>query len=340
MLTFNRWIQRLSPYFVPLLLISCVCPFVGGERLSVGDILSVIVGGSGWNSASEIFFYFRLPRVILAICTGGALALAGSVFQAILRNPLATPYTLGVTGGSSLGAVTAIFIPGLNFAWGPLSSVQFFSLLGSGLVTWFIYFLATRKEGLSMTTLLLAGVTLGIFCGAVISFLRYLASPNLLVSMERWIIGGLDVNGFSDLSAIFPFLLPGVGLLFLQIRKLNHLGLGDEMATGYGINVQSVQRASFIGGSLATAGVVSLTGPIGFIGLIVPHAVRRLSGSDYRIILPASFFAGGSLLVVCDTVSRTLLYPTEIPTGVITTLIGVPFFIHLLLSKKRMTGLY
>ena len=338
MLTIKRWLCVLFIYLIPVVCVLGVCPFIGGEHLEAGKILSVIGSDSVWSTDAEIFFYFRIPRILLALLAGGTLALTGAVFQGILRNPLATPYTLGVTGGSSLGAVTAILLPTLNVARGPFSAVQLSSLIGAALVMAFIYLLAARSGGMSMNTLLLAGVTISIFCGAMITFLRYLASPNLLVSIEHWLLGGLDVMGFQELSVIFPLLVPGVGLLFMQMNTLNHLELGEELATGYGVDVKRVQQASFLGGCLATTGVVSLTGPIGFVGLVVPHAVRKLSGIDYRIVLPASFLTGGALLVVCDTVARTIIYPTEIPTGVITSIVGVPCFIYLLLARKSVYG--
>jgi len=152
--------------------------------------------------------------------------------------------------------------------------------------------------------------------------------------MDHWLMGGLDIVGYRSLAALLPLLLPGAGMLFMQMGSYNLLALGEEMALGYGVDVISVQRLSLIGGGLATAGAVSIAGPIGFVGLLVPHAVRRLSGFDHRILLPASFLAGGTLLVICDTIARTIVAPTEMPVGIITALVGGPFFIYLLFRKK------
>jgi iron complex transport system permease protein len=185
-----------------------------------------------------------------------------------------------------------------------------------------------------MNTLLLAGVTVSILCGAMTQLIRYLASPNQMVMMDHWMMGGLDVIGYRELSALLPLLLPGLTLLLSQMGTLNHLSLGEEMALGQGIDVATVQKLSFIGGGLATTGAVSLAGPIGFVGLLVPHAVRRLSGFDHRILLPGSFLAGGAFLVACDTVARTVVSPTEMPVGIITALVGGPFFVYLLLKKR------
>ncbi len=316
-------------------MVVAICPFLGGEVLNFTDIVTAVTHRGPWNADSEIFFFHRLPRVILAFLAGSALGLTGAVFQAILRNPLATPYTLGITGGGSLGAVIAITVPNLYFSWGIFNAVQLLSLVGSTAAMAFIYFLARTQGRLSMNSLLLAGISVSIFSGAMILFLRYLANPNFLLSVERWLMGGLDVTGFNEIALLFPLYLPGIGLLFLQMRSLNQLTLGDEIAAGYGVDVKRVQQCAFIGGSLATAGVVAVAGPIGFIGLVVPHIVRRLSGVNQVIVLPASFIAGGAFLVACDTMARTMFYPREIPVGIITALIGVPIFIHLLIGIRR-----
>jgi iron complex transport system permease protein len=317
-LTFGRWCMLLLAYAVPFALVLAVAPFIGSESLGGPDILRL-----------------RLPRVILGLLAGGGLALAGAAFQVILRNPLAEPFTLGVTGGSAVGAVLALSVPALAFSVGPFSTVQVLSLIGAAFSLGLIYRLAKRPHGISMNTLLLAGVTVSILSAGAIMFIRYLANPYALMSMNRWLMGGLDVIGYRDLAALLPFYLPGLVLLLLQAPALNQLSLGEEMAAGHGVEVAMVQRWSFLGGGLLTAAIVSLTGPIGFVGLIVPHAVRRLSGFDQRVVLPASFLLGGAFLAACDTAARTLLAPLELPVGVVTALIGGPLFIRILLGRRR-----
>ena len=317
LLTPGRCLLRIVAYLVPCALVVCVAPLIG----SVG-------------TTSEILWALRVPRVLLGLLAGGTLALVGASLQVILRNPLATPYTLGVTGGGALGAVVAISVPGLSLANGPLSTVQVFALVGCGAALTLIYAFARRAQGISMPMLLLAGVTIGILCGALMLLVRYLASPNLLVAMDRWVMGGLDEPGYRGLAALAPFLLPGLGLLVLQIPKLNHLSLGEEMAAGHGIDVAAVHREVFLGAGLATAAVVSVTGPIGFVGLIVPHAVRRLSGFDHRVVLPASFLLGGAFLIACDTLARIVMAPSEMPVGILTALVGGPVFIGILLRRR------
>ena len=266
---------------------------------------------------------------------GGGLALVGAVFQTVFRNPLAEPYTLGVTGGAVVGAVAAISVPGLLIGWGPFTSVQIFSLAGAGATLLFLFRLSQRPEGIAVNTLLLAGITVNILASGIVLFIRYMVTPGLLIEVDRWLMGGIDVVGYNGIASILPFLLPGAGLLLLRVADLNALELGDDLAMGYGVNLRQLHRHMFIGGGLLTAAVVSLAGPIGFVGLVVPHIVKRLSGHDHRIVVPASFLLGAAVLVGCDTVARTIIAPTEMPVGIITALVGAPIFIRLLFLKRR-----
>ena len=337
-LTPRRCCLSIAGYVALALLVVAIAPLIGAERIELANVRDDLIGSREWTADTRILVNHRLSRVLLGFLAGGTLALVGSVFQVVLRNPLASPTTLGVTGGGALGAVLAIYVPHLAIRAGPFSSVQVFSLLGSAIVLGLIWLIAKRPIGLSMHSLLLAGVTIGILCTALSGMIRYLARPEVLVTMEHWTMGGVAVVGYGEIAATLPMLCVGTVLLFMQMPALNHLALGDEMALGHGIDVGSVQRLSFVGAGVATAGVVSVVGPIGFIGLLVPHAVRRLSGFDHRIVLCGSFLAGGALLVLCDAVARTIVAPTEIPVGIITTVVGAPFFIYLLVGRSRGTG--
>ena len=333
-MTRRKWVIYVLCYLLLAAAAVAVGPMVGAESLDLATVIRQLFSGEGFSIDTEIFMFQRLPRVLLAILAGGSLALVGSVFQVILRNPLAAPYTLGVTGGSAVGAVLAISVPALAFSAGPFNSPQILSLAGAAVTLGLLYAIARRPDGVSMNTLLLAGVTVGILCSAIILLIRYLASPDLLVAMDRWLMGGLDVVGYGELATILPLVVPGIGLLFMQASSLNHLSIGSEMATGHGVDVRSVQRICFFAGGLTTAGVVSLAGPIGFVGLLVPHMVRRISGLDHRVVLVGSFMAGGAFLVISDAIARTIVAPTEMPVGVITAVIGGPFFVYLLLKSK------
>ncbi|MBN2377883.1 MAG: iron ABC transporter permease [Sedimentisphaerales bacterium] len=336
LLTRKKFLTAIFCYLVLTVIVLSLTPFVGSENLDESVIYRELTSGTSadWSGDTRIFVSQRIPRVLLGFLIGGSLALVGSVFQVIFRNPLASPATLGVTAGGAVGAVLAISVPALAFQIGPISTVQLFSLAGSAATMFFIYLMARRPQGLSMNTLLLAGVTVGILAAAVSQLIRYLANPQLLMAMDRWLMGGLDVIGYQQLGALMPMLLPGAGLLFLQLNNLNHLSLGSEMARGHGVDVGSVQRCCFVGGTLVTAAAVSLAGPIAFVGLVVPHIVRLVSGYDHRIVLPGAFLAGGSLLAACDCLARTIVAPTEMPVGIITAIIGGPFFILLLLRGK------
>ena len=334
LLTRRRCLLSVLCYLVLAIAVLVITPLIGGEQLDMRLVRREALEGKIYSADSNIFFFQRIPRVALAFVAGAALAAVGCVFQVILRNPLAAPATLGATAGGALGAVIAISIPGFYLRVGPFSSIQMMALAGAALTLSMIYVIARRPQGVSMNTLLLAGVTMGILCGAMNMLVQYLASPHRLVAMNRWMMGGLDVVGYRDLAAMLPLLAPGLGLLFMQMASLNHLALGDEMAAGHGVDVRMVHLVSFVGGSLATASVVSVAGPITLVGLLVPHAVRRISGFDHRVVLPGAFLLGGSLLAVCDTVARVIVRPTEMPVGIITAVVGGPFFIYLLLKRR------
>lgn len=338
-LTSRKWLLLLALYAVPFVLCGVILPFVGPG----GEALAGPYTASSQEADAFIFYELRLPRVILALLAGGALALTGACFQVILRNPLAEPYTLGVTGGAAVGAVLGLSVDWLAHSFGPFSTVQVFALVGAIAVMFVIYRLARRPQGISMSVLLLAGVTLSIFCGGLVLLMRCLAAPHSLISMDHWLMGGLNVLGLRELLPLAPLLAAGLIILLAQMPALNHLALGEGLAAGHGVDVARVQKMVFLGGSLLTAGVVSLTGPIGFVGLIIPHAVRRLSGFDQRVVVPASFLLGGAFLALCDTAGRSLvpmLVPQvsaaqQIPVGVITAVIGGPVFIKILLGRRR-----
>jgi iron complex transport system permease protein len=324
----------LTLYILLSLAVLILCPLHGSETLNLKTIAHDITTNQAWSVDTQIFVLQRLPRITLGFIVGGILALVGSVFQVMLRNPLATPYTLGVMGGASLGAFIAFSVPGLYFAWGPFSSIQLLSLAGAAIVFILIYIISYRGQQVTTNTLLLAGVTIGILCGSLTMLVRYLTNPNMLVSMDRWLMGRLDIVGFQQIIAILPFAIIGAAAIIANAGALNLFSLGQDMAAAHGVNVRRTIILCFAGGSMATAAAVSVAGPIGFIGLIIPHVVKKLSGYDHRIVLPASFLAGGSFLVICDTVARTAISPTEMPVGIITAIVGSPFFIYLLTRNK------
>ena len=316
--------------FVSMIAAVLLAPLIGSTPISLARAFSATPPFAD-NVDAQIFFVARLPRVLAAALVGGTLAAAGVVFQGLLRNPLATPYTLGVSAGAALGAMVAITFG----AAAPMLGITSASLAGAALAVAVVYALArARHRGLSTTVLLLAGVTLNAFFSAMILFVQYLGSPADLFRAMRWLMGDLDVAGFTPVVAAVPFVFIAFAGFAWLARPLNLLSIGVEAAGSRGVDVERAQRVAFFSASLATGAAVSVGGPIGFVGIIVPHLVRLLTGADHRLVLPASTFFGAAFLVACDAVARTALSPLELPVGVITAVIGGPFFLWLLVRHR------
>jgi iron complex transport system permease protein len=283
------------------------------------------------NVDAQIFFLARLPRALAAALVGCALSAAGVVFQGLLRNPLATPYTLGVSAGAALGAMIAITF---GAVW-PVGGVATASLAGALLAVLVVYALASaRHRGLSTTVLLLAGVTLNAFFSALILFVQYVSNFADTYRALRWLMGDLDVASYLPILAALPFVFVAFLAFAWLARPLNLLSLGAEAAGTRGVNVVVAQRVAFFSASIATGAAVSVGGPIGFVGIIVPHLARLVVGADHRVVLPASALFGGAFLVACDVLARTAFTPLELPVGIVTALIGGPFFLWLLLRRR------
>jgi ABC-type Fe3+-siderophore transport system permease subunit len=309
-----------------------LAPLVGSTSISLARVFDRSIPFAD-NVYAQIFFVARMPRVVAGAVTGAALAAAGVVFQAMLRNPLATPFTLGVSAGASLGAMLAIAL-GLAVSFGPFSGVPLASLIGAAAAAAVVYRLATMEgRAMSTTVLLLAGVTLNAFFSALILFVQYLSDFAQVYRATRWLMGDLDVGSFQPVFASLPLVVAAFVMFAFLPSSLNLLSVGADAAAARGVDVARAQRLAFVSASLATAAAVSLSGPIGFIGIVVPHLVRLLVGVDHRIVLPASALFGAAFLVACDLAARTLLAPVEIPVGVVTAMLGGPFFLWLLIRR-------
>jgi ABC-type Fe3+-siderophore transport system permease subunit len=316
--------------FAMMLVAVFAAPFIGSTPLSLANVFSPSVAFAD-NVDAQIFFLARLPRALAAAVVGATLAAAGVVFQGLLQNPLATPYTLGVSAGASLGAMIAITFG----ATLPFGGVGIASLGGALLAVLVVYALATaRHHGLSTTVLLLSGVTLNAFFSALILFVQYLSGFAETYRALRWLMGDLDVAGYAPIVSALPLVGVAFAAFVWLARPLNLMSLGDEAAGARGLDVRRAQRIAFFSASIATGAAVSIGGPIGFVGIIVPHLVRLVVGADHRLVLPASTFFGAGFLVLCDVLARTALAPMELPVGIITALIGGPFFLWLLLKKR------
>jgi iron complex transport system permease protein len=274
----------------------------------------------------------RLPRVVLGALSGSGLAVVGVAFQAVLRNPLAEPYVLGVSGGSALGATIAILFGIAGSSWLGASVVPLAALAGGIAATFAVYALARGGTPGSATSMLLAGVVVNAFASAIITFVKTLVSASKAQELLFWLVGFLDVQSWREIAMVAVYAGAGAALLMRDAGRLNLLALGDEAAGGLGVDVRALERRTFFACSAVVGAIVSLTGLIGFVGLVVPHALRRVVGPDVRVLMPASFFAGGGLLVLCDLVSRLSFrwLHSEPPVGAVTALIGGPVFLVLL----------
>jgi len=304
-----------------------ITPWIGSTPVTWRNVVA------GVSPDREIFLIARLPRILFGAIAGGALAVAGVLFQAILRNSLATPFTLGVSTGSSFGAVVAIWL-GFGTVVLGIPFVSLAAFVGAFLTILLVFFIARTGKALPTFTLLLAGVTLNFVFGALIMFIHFAANFTQGYMMTRWTMGSVDTADMNAVMRTAPFVIACLIALIWISPQLNPLAGGEEWATSRGVNVGRLKKSSYFIGSILTGAITAFTGPIGFVDLIVPHAIRLAAGPDHRILIPASFFLGSAFLVLCDTAARTIFAPTEIPVGVITALIGGPFFIVLLRRKR------
>jgi iron complex transport system permease protein len=294
---------------------------VGSIAIGPLDVLATLLDGNG-GVAGDVVRSLRLPRALTGFACGGLLALAGALLQVLLRNPLADPYVLGISGGAGIGALLAIVL-GLGVAG--VNGLAFAGALGAMLL---VFGLAHGEGGWTHSRLLLTGVIVAAGCGAVVTLMLAMAPDDRLRGMLFWLMGDLSQTGDPQLVLILLATVLLVSLPFA--RELNLLARGADVAQALGVAVRPLRRGVYLVASLATAAAVTHAGAIGFIGLIVPHLVRLATGNDQRLLLPASVLAGGSLLVIADTLARTILAPQQLPVGVLTALIGVPVFLFLL----------
>jgi iron complex transport system permease protein len=340
-LTRRRWAMTLFVLSSASLLIALFSLHFGTESIGPMQAISILwqtfrAGGMAVESADPtvvILLQLRLPRVLLAFLVGGCLAAVGTALQAMLRNPLADPYVLGISSGAALGAALAILL-GLEASLLAFSTLPLCAFGGGLLALAIVYRVATSSGALPVQSLLLAGVILNAIFSALIMFATSMMSPSRSFAITSWLMGTLTAPSYPAL-AILAMYVTGGGLMLLgQARALNVLTLGEESAKSLGVEVERVKKTIFIVSALLTGAVVSASGLIGFIGMMVPHAVRMLVGPDHRILLPASVLAGGAFLTAADAVARSVLAPSEIPVGVITALVGGPCFLYFLVYRK------
>ena len=309
--------------------------------VSVGSVKVPI--STLWNTgadeiATNIVWKIRMPRVVLAGLVGASLAIAGAAFQGLLKNPLADPYTLGVSSGASVGAVATLFF-GISVPFLGIFTLPVFSMIGA-LVTMLlvITFAKLVDRAMKMETIILTGIIFSSFLGSVISLMIALTGEELR-QIIGWLLGSVSMRGWSFVQMALPFIIIGTLLLWLNRRELNAMLFGEERAKHLGVNVKQRKMMILVGGSMLTGTAVAVSGTIGFVGLVVPHMTRLLFGSDNRHVLPLSFINGAALLIVCDLVSRTIISPTELPIGVITAFIGAPVFAFIFFRQRKKGGI-
>jgi iron complex transport system permease protein len=313
----------------------------GAESISYTDVVDIFLrwlhNGSAWMESAEpnfmILMYVRLPRIVLAFMVGGCLATVGVGLQALLRNPLADPYVLGISSGAALGAALAMLI-GAGTTIIAISSLPVFAFIGGLLSIGIVYRIAVSYGHLPVHTLLLAGVVLNSVFSALIMFITSIMDPNRSFGMMSWLMGTLLAPDYPALGALALYVGVGTAVLASQSSALNILTLGEESARSLGVEVERLKKIIFVTAALLTGAVVSVSGLIGFVGMVIPHAVRLFVGPDHRLLLPASALVGGMFLVIADALARTLLAPSEIPVGVVTALAGGPIFLYLLTRRK------
>lgn len=303
-----------------------ICPFLGIRNLSIADVLEA----ERWR---HIFLMIRLPRTLAAFFAGGALAVAGMVYQALFRNPLASPYTLGVSGGAALGAALCI-AAGAGGSVVGLSAVSAGSFVGAAGAVMLVYVFAWSRESNS-TTLLLAGVVVATVCSGLIMFVHYITPLRHSFQIMRWIMGGVDGTSYPLLAIMVVPVAVFFGVTVLMLPQLDQFLTGDSLAHSRGINVRQSRNAFIVVTACAVGAVVSVCGPIGFVGIIAPHACRMLlPGTRHRLLAAGSCMLGGAFLVLSDTLARTISPPAEIPVGIITALLGGPFFLLVLFRRR------
>ena len=331
------WTFLLIVLTVGLLLSIIVAVCIGVIDISPGKVLSILFGQitDPNDTDANIIMSIRLPRVLLAAAIGAALSVAGVAMQGVFRNPMASPSILGISSGAAFGASLAIVL-GASFATGQFAipAMAFIFCVGTMLL---VYFISKSGGHVPVETLLLAGIAVGAFFSAMVSFMQFIAGDKL-EGLVFWLMGGFGRADWQQLWIALPLIVIGSFVIMYYARELNAMTIGEDHATSLGVDTQKVILIMIIVTSIVVAAAVSFSGVIGFVGLIVPHIIRIIIGPDHRILVPASILAGASFLVIMDTLARTLMAPTEIPVGIITAMLGAPFFIYLLRRRKHMMG--
>ena len=336
----GKWTLAIVLLVVALFATIIICICLGTVYIPPGRVLSILIGNTEGIPPTEVVIIqqVRLPRILMAGVVGACLSIAGVALQGIFKNPMASPSVIGISQGAAFGASLTIVL-GFTLAQGDFA-IPVSAFLFAMLTLFLVYMLGKVEGALPTTTLLLAGIAVGAFFSALVSLLQILAAQGSTGTMERvvfWMMGSLAMANWSQFWIVLAFLVPGFLLLFAFSRDLNAMIVGETHATSLGVDPKTTTKIMLFGSALVTGAAVAFTGVIAFVGLIVPHIMRMLIGPDNRILFPASLFAGAIFLILTDTVARTIMAPQELPVGIITALMGGPFFLYLLRRKREAT---
>jgi len=330
----RRLLATVAGFGALTIAVCLTAPLIGSTPIHLSRVFDRTIPFAD-NVDAQVFFVARLPRVLASVLVGSAFAIAGVVFQAFLRNPLASPDTLGVSSGATLGAVVVITFH-IDSAVLGVSAVPVATFAGAAGALGIVYAMSiARRRGTSSTVLLLAGVALSAFLGALNRFIQVLGDYTDTFRSIRWMMGSMDVGSYTDIVvALVPIAAACVAISTLP-RELDLVSIGAEAAESRGVDVRRAERVALVSASLLTGSAVSLGGPIPFVGIIVPHIVRLIVGADHRLVLPAAALFGGAFLVICDVIARTAFGAAGMPVGAITAFLGGPFFLWLLFRRMR-----
>ncbi len=342
---YPRWRKRIYAILGLVALLLLVISFattVGSVDIPFSTTSSILISKlpfiditPTWTDAMEtIVLEIRLPRVLLAGLVGAALSIAGATYQGLFRNPLADPYLIGVAQGAALGAVIGFLLP-VSLLGTSIGLIPVLAFAGALISIAIVYSLARVGRTMPLTTLILAGVALGALLGAIVAYLA-LTSGQMVRSILFWLTGSFSLSQWSEVWIVLPIIIIGAAVILLFARSLNIMQFDEEQAQQLGVNVERLKIILLIAATLVTAAAVSFVGIIGFVGIIVPHAVRLIWGPDHRFLLPLSILSGAIFLILADVLARTMAAPSEIPIGVITAIFGAPFFLFLLRRRAKM----
>jgi iron complex transport system permease protein len=326
---------------VLLLVVIAIATSIGSVQIPLSTTFSILadrlpfvnIAQTWQNAIATIILDIRLPRVILAGLVGAALATAGATYQGLFRNPLADPYLIGVAQGASLGAVIGFLLP-VTWNIAGFGLIPLLAFIGALLATVTVYLLARVGKTLPVTTLILAGVALSALLSSIVSYL-IISSGDKMHGIIFWLMGSFSLSQWSEIKIVLPYVAVGTAVIMIFARSLNVMQLDEEQAQQLGINVERLKLILLAAATLITAASVAFVGTIGFVGIIIPHAVRLIWGADHRFLLPLAVLTGAIFMILTDLVARTILAPAEIPIGVITAICGAPFFLYLLRRRKK-----